>query len=257
MARKALPNVLNPLISIVGGLVLWEVVARLLDRPVILIPPSSIGSTFVRLLQQGQLPYHTAVSVMEFTSGFLVASLVGIGLGIVMAAWRPVRQLLEPWVIALYSTPIIAVAPLFIFAFGVGIGSKVMIALLMAFPPILMNSFTGIKMVDPEFVEVGRSFKASTNQIFVKVLIPGAVPFIITGLRIGWSRALVGMVVGEMLGALAGLGFLIINAGQILRMDEMYTAVIILMFFGMLGNQLLNVCEGKLAPWATMRADRE
>lgn len=247
----------RPVLSLLTGLVVWEIAARLLDRPVILVPPSAIAVTFVRLLQRGHLSYHAGVSVVEFMGGFAAASAVGVVLGTAMAAWRPARQLLEPWVIMIYSTPIIAVAPLFIFLFGVGTASKVMISLLMAFPPILMNSFTGITMVDPELVEVGHSFKASTPQIFLKVLIPGAVPFIFTGLRMGWARALVGMVVGEMLGALAGLGFLIINAGQVLRMEEMYTAVVVLMLFGVLGNQILNGLETALAPWATLRADRE
>lgn len=246
-----------PVTSIVGGVLVWEAVARLIDRPVILVPPSAIGEVLVRLALGGGLLYHTGLSVTEFASGFAVASALGVALGTVMAVWRPMRAFVEPWVIMLYSTPIIAVAPLFIFVFGVGVGSKMMIALLMAFPPILLNSFTGIAMVDPEFVEVGHSFKASTAQVFLKILVPGALPFIFTGLRIGWSRALVGMVVGEMLGALAGLGFLIINAGQVLRMDEMYALVVILMLLGVLGNHALNVLEGRLAPWATMRAARE
>src|SRR6185503_6057769 len=146
--------------------------------------------------------------------GFAVAAVFGISLGIAIASSDAVRDFVDPWVSAVYATPTVALAPMFIFIFGIDAPSKMAVVFLLAVFPIVINTATGIRSTDQIYIEAARSFSASRAQIFAKVLIPSALPFIVAGLRLGIGRGLVGVVVGELFGARAGLGFLILTSSQ-------------------------------------------
>jgi NitT/TauT family transport system permease protein len=189
------------------------------------------------------------VSFIEFAGGFALAVALGILLGVVLAEFPLIRGLVDPWVSMLYATPIIALGPLFILWLGIGVISKSSIVFLVSVFPILINTVSGLTTTDKVFIEVAESFGANAWQIYVKVRMPAALPFIIAGLRLGVARALVGVVVAELFGARAGLGFLILNSAQSFDTAGVFVGVIILAIAGVLSVELLKWLEFKLAPW--------
>src|SRR5262249_49350656 len=146
--------------------------------------------------------------------GFGLAAVAGIALGAAMGASAPVRDYLEPAFAALYSTPIVALAPLFIAWFGIGEASKIAVIFLYAVFPIVVNTTAGVRHVDRDLLDLARAYCANRPQTFVTVLLPAALPHLIGGLRLGVARGVVAVVVAELFGASAGLGFLILEAGQ-------------------------------------------
>ncbi|MBI4322520.1 MAG: ABC transporter permease [Chloroflexi bacterium] len=237
-------------ISIIAVSLLWEVVARyIVNSALILVPLTSIWSAFVKLLMTGELQKHVWVSFQEFGLGFTLAAVAGIVLGILMATSDVVRDYLDPWVSALYATPTIALAPLFILWFGIDIASKIAVIFLAAVFPILINTYAGIQATDNTLIEAARSFGASRMQIFTKILVPSALPFIIAGLRLGVGRGLVGVVVGELFGARAGLGFLITVSGQVFDTAGLFVGVLFLAIAGVIAVEGLKRVEHHMAPW--------
>jgi NitT/TauT family transport system permease protein len=238
--------------AIVGFLAvtwLWEQGARLLNNKLILVPLSDIGAAFVKLARSGELWKHTSVSLQEFVLGYAAAAVIGILLGLLLATSPRLRDYLAPWVSFLYAVPLVAIAPLFIVAFGIGIMSKVVVIFLVAVFIILVNTEVGVTSTDQQLIEAARSFGASRLQIFRKVLLPSALPFIVAGLRLGLARALVGVVVAELFGAKAGLGFLILASAQVFDTASLFVGVLVLAIGGYLGVELLKWIEFKLAPY--------
>ena len=229
--------------------VIWEIVGQSGQWPLVMVPLSSIFASFWKMLVGGQLWRHISVSSLEFIWGFLLAGVVGITLGIAIATNEVVRDFVDPWISALYSTPTVALAPLFIVVFGIDMPSKIAVVFLLAVFPIVINTATGIRSTDQVYLEAARSFCASRNQIFTKVLIPSALPFIVAGLRLGVGRGLVGVVVGELFGARAGLGFLVLTSSQLFDTAGLWVGVFILAGTGILAVVILQKVERRLAPW--------
>ena len=186
--------------------ILWEAVAWWLDNKLFLVRLGAIGERFVELIQSGELISDMRVSFIEFAGGFGLAIVVGISAGVILAASRRLRDLFDTWVSMLYATPTIALGPLFMLAFGIGYASKIALVFLTCVFPILINTLAGLKTTDRTLLEVVRSYGATPRQVYFKVRIPGALPFIIAGLRVSVARALVGVVVAELFGARRGLG---------------------------------------------------
>ena len=236
-------------LSLVVGGVLWEVAARWLNSPLIVVPPSRVFQTFVTLVGTGELRTHVVVSAQEFVLGFGLAAVVGVLLGTLIGVSDWARDVLEPWLSALYATPVVAFAPLFVIWLGIDLGSKVAVAFLLAALPIVINTSAGIRTADQNFVDVARSFAAKRHHIFVKILVPNALPFIIAGLRLGVGRAIIGIVVGEFFGARAGLGYMILNSAQMFDTSSLFVATVILAVTGMVSVFGLQALERRLAPW--------
>ncbi len=239
--------------AVVGFLALifvWQIVASyLFTNALVIVPLSKVWDAFLKLARSGELWKHTSVSLEEAALGYIAAAVVGIGLGLLLATNQRLRDYVGPWVAFLYAVPLVAIAPLFIVAFGIGITSKVVVSFLVAVFIILVNTEVGVLSTDPNLVEAARSFGASRVQIFRKVLLPSALPFIIAGLRLGVARALVGVVVAELFGAKAGLGFLILESAQVFDTASLFVGVLVLAIGGYLGVELLAWIEKKLAPW--------
>jgi NitT/TauT family transport system permease protein len=240
--------------AIVGFLAViffWEIVARyLFTNALVIVPLSKIWEAFVKLASNGELWKHTQVSlVQEFIPGFAIAAIIGVGLGLLLATNQKLRDYVEPWVSFLYAVPLVAIAPLFIVAFGIGPTSKIVVIFLVAVFIILVNTEVGVLSTDPHLIEAARSFGASRLQIFRKVLLPAALPFIIAGLRLGMARGLVGVVVAELFGAKAGLGFLILASAQVFDTASLFVGVLVLALGGYFGVELLKWVETKMAPW--------
>jgi len=237
-------------LSLVGGIILWELVARFIVKStLIIVPPSHVVTAFADLVRQGELQTHVAVSGLEFVAGFGLAAIVGVLLGLAIGVSDLVRDVLEPWLSALYATPVVAFAPLFVVWMGIGPSSKVAVAFLLAVLPIIINTSAGIRTTEQNLVDVARSFSATRAQVFFKILIPSALAFIIAGLRLGVGRAIIGVVVAEFFGTRAGLGYLILTSSQLFDTSALFVAVVILAGVGVLSVILLQKLERRLAPW--------
>jgi NitT/TauT family transport system permease protein len=165
------------------------------------------------------------------------------------ASFRRVNLIAAPWISGIYASPTIALAPLLILWFGVGIWSKVAVVFLLVVFPMIVSTEAGIRTTDPHLVEAIRSFGATQGQIFTKVLLPSALPMILAGLRLGVGRGLIGVVVGELAGSRAGLGFIINNASQVFNMSQLFAGVIILSAAGIILTAGFERLETVLAPW--------
>lgn len=236
--------------SLLGVAVLWEVVARyVVGNPLFLVPLSDVGVEFVRLAQSGRLAAYAWVSLQEFLVGFGLAAAVGVSLGIAMAVNRPIQDVVEPWVSGLQSTPLIALAPLFVLWFGLGPASKVAVVFLVAIFPIVINTFAGVSSTPAHLVEAARSFGATRLQIYREVMLPSALPVIAAGLRLGVARGLLGVVVGELFSSNSGLGFLIIVSAQTYNTAGLFVGVLVFALAGVVSTRLLLLLEARLAPW--------
>ncbi|HTE85360.1 MAG TPA: ABC transporter permease [Dehalococcoidia bacterium] len=241
---------LTAVASILTGFLLWELVARFIVRDkLFLVAPSAIAVRFGQLWATGDLQTHIIASGYEFFLGMGIAAIVGIAAGLILATNAPLRAAFTPWVTAIYSTPTVALAPLLILWFGLGLVSHTIVVFLVAVFPVLVNTQTGIENADEHLTETARAFGASRQQIFTKILLPGAVPYIIAGLRLGIGRAVVGVVVAELFGAKAGLGFLITVSSQTFDMGGLFVAVLILAAAGVFSAEGIKLLERRIAPW--------
>jgi ABC-type nitrate/sulfonate/bicarbonate transport system permease component len=237
------------LLSFVIVGVVWEIAGRSGRWPLILAPLSDIWAKFVQLAVTGELGRHILVSLNEFIIGFAIAAVLGIVIGVAIAISQATRDIVDPWVSAIYATPTVALAPMFIFIFGIDSASKVAVVFLLAVFPIVINTATGIRSTEQVYIDAARSFCANRWQIFSKVLIPSALPFIVAGLRLGIGRGLVGVVIGEFIGARAGLGYMIFRSSQGFEIDAMWVGVFLLAGTGVVSVIVLQKVERRLAPW--------
>jgi NitT/TauT family transport system permease protein len=235
--------------SVVLALVIWELAARLIDNPVFFVSLTGIVTRAAELWHSGVLQVHITTSLAELATGLLLGIVVGILVSIFMASSVVIEDFLDPWVSLIYSMPIIALAPLFVLWFGIGMTSKVAIVFLMSVFPVLINSHVGLKTADKDYIEAARSFGCSPAQIFLKVRFPSAVPYIVSGIRNAISRGLIGVVVAEFFGSQAGLGFLIQYSAQTFDTKALFVGVFILAFGGIGAVELLRWIEHWVAPW--------
>jgi NitT/TauT family transport system permease protein len=237
-------------LSVVGGLLLWEVISRyVIANALFLAAPSEIVVAIYHLAVTGQLWHHIGVSAAEFALGYVIASVLGIALGLAMASSAAMKQALQPWVSGLYATPTIALAPLFILWFGIGIWSKVIVVISLVLFPVTINTEAGLRTTSERLVEMLRSFGATRRQIFLKVSLPSALPFILAGLKLGIGRGLIGVVVAELFGSRAGLGRLISQSADAFNMPELFAGVVILAVAGIVLTAGFGWLETRLVPW--------
>lgn len=238
------------LISAAVGVAIWEFVARVIvTNSLFFAPLTDVLDAGIEMTRSGELAEHAWVSLKEFAYGIGLAALVGVPLGLAIGVSERVRDYIQPWISGLYSTPLIALAPLFILWFGIGTASKVAVVFVMALFPITINTTAGVKSTDQELIDVARSFGFARASIFLKVLLPSALSFIVTGFRLAVGRGIVGVVVAEFFGSRAGLGYLILVSSQSFAMDRLLLAVLVLAFTGVIGIGLVERLERRLAPW--------
>lgn len=235
--------------SVLGGIALWEIVGRAIGNTLFLASPSQTWTALVELWRSGELANHMWVSGQEFIYGYVIACVAGVVIGLLMASFRGASAVLGPWVSGLYATPIIAVAPLVILWFGIGIWSKIVVVISVVIFPVIINTEAGIRAADRHLMEAIRSFGASRLQIFMKVSLPAALPFILAGLRLGIGRGLIGVVVGELFGARAGVGFMILQAAESFNMPKLFAGVVVLALAGIGLTAACHWLEKRLVPW--------
>jgi NitT/TauT family transport system permease protein len=237
-------------LSVVTGLLLWELVSRyVVANALFLAGPTQIFTAIVQLVRSGELWHHMAVSSIEFIIGYGIASVLGIICGLAMAGSETMKKILQPWISGLYATPTIALAPLFILWMGIGIWSKVMVVIFLVLFPVTINTEAGLRTTSPRLIEMLRSFGATSRQIFFKVSLPSATPFILAGLKLGIGRGLIAVVVAELFGSRAGLGRLISEAADSFNMPVLFAGVIILAVAGIVMTAGFSWLERKLVPW--------
>jgi ABC-type nitrate/sulfonate/bicarbonate transport system permease component len=221
--------------------------------PLFLSGPSAIAKQFWETLRHGTLLADMAYSGRNFILGLGLATVSGVVLGVIIGWYRRIRFLLDPFLNALYALPRIAMIPMIIIWFGIGIWSKVFIVFLTAFFPILVNTVAGMRTIDSDLLRAARAFCATDWQIFKTLAIPGSVPFILTGIRQGVALGLIGVVVGEMFGGSQGIGFMVMYGGQTFETDTLFVGVILIAFAGIVLTYLAEKLERHFSRW---RPDR-
>ncbi len=247
---KLISNLLK-LGSIIAGLLLWHVLAvYIVNDPTFLVSPLVVVNTaYDMLFVTGELYPHLFASGWIFFYGFALAILAGVPLGFVMALSPAVRDYVNPWMTTLYSTPRIAFAPILLLWFGIGGGAKVAIVFLGCLFPILINSFYGMRVVNRDYVELARSFRLKPWALFVKILLPAAMPFVLAGIRLSIGRGLTSVAIAEWFGATEGLGYLVFFAGQTLNIPTLFVGVAAFAFLGILGFEIIRRVEAFATPW--------
>lgn len=258
LRRLWLPNrsLRRAIITFAVLAVSWEATADLfLRNNYLVVPPTRVASRFLELAASGKLALHVWTSAQELLIGFAVASLIGIAGGLLLATNDTFREYVDPLVGALYATPMVAVAPLLIIALGIGIESKILLIFILALFPVLVTTMAGVRSTDQHLIEAARAFGASRGRIFATVLLPFALPSIIAGLRLGIGRSLVGIVVAELYGSRAGIGYLISNASQTFDTAGLFVGILILAFTGVGAMATFRWLETALAPWRVFKLE--
>lgn len=238
------------LTSVLSFLILWESITRSGSiNPLFISSPLLIAKAAYQLFSTGEIYHDLYVSGSEFMIGFALAILFGIPLGLLAGWYRRFFFIIDPFISALYATPRIALLPLIIIWCGIGIWSKVAVVFLGAFFPICVNGLSGVRTVDEELIKAARSFGATDMRIFKTVVLPSSVPFLLTGLRLGVGRGLVGIVAGELYAATAGIGHLINVAGATFQTDKVFVGIIIITCFGMFWIEVLTRLERRFDQW--------
>ncbi|HEU4345053.1 MAG TPA: ABC transporter permease [Candidatus Binatia bacterium] len=237
--------------SVVVFLTIWELIGNTfqLINPMFMSAPSLVFKAAVQLFASGEIWNDLRVSGIEFAWGYLLSVVVAIPFGIMVGWYKKAAYLCDPFINAMNATPRVALLPLVIIWLGIGILSKVGIIFLGAVFPILINTRDGVKTTPYNLLTAARSFGASEWQIFKSVVLPSTVPFILTGLRLGVGRALIGVMVGELYAATAGIGFMITVAGATFQTDKVFVGVLIFALTGMISMELLTKLESRFDKW--------
>jgi NitT/TauT family transport system permease protein len=236
--------------SLAVFLLAWEMVSRagLVDPMFISSPVRVVNAGFL-LLWSGEMRADLQVSAAEFLLGYLGAAVAGILLGLVMGWSKRAQYIFGPFVDTLNAVPRVTLLPLLVIWFGIGIWSKVVVVFLGAVIPILINTQAGVNANEARFLKVARSFGASELKIFVSIILPGAVPFIFTGLKYGAGRALLGVVVGELYAATAGVGHMIADAGNSFQTDVVFFGIALFTASGLVTVAVLDRFERRFENW--------
>jgi NitT/TauT family transport system permease protein len=234
-------------------LILWELVARLeIVKPIFISSPSRIFNASIWLASHG-LWEDMLVSFAEFALGFFAAIALAIPLGLLLGWYSRLNAMFDPFITALNATPRVALIPLIIVWIGIGIELKIAVVFLGAFFPLVLNVMMGVKTVDESLLSCARSFGARDRQIFSTLVLPTSLPFIIAGMRLAIGRALVGVVVAELVTSTAGLGHLIYVAGSTFQTDKLFVGIVILTLFGYMVTEVLKRLEAHYESWRPVR----
>jgi len=232
-------------------LTIWELTGSTfqLINPMFMSAPSLIYKAAVQLVTSGEIWNDLYVSGIEFFWGYLLSVIFAIPFGIMVGWYKRMSHIFDPFINAMNATPRIALLPLVIIWLGIGILSKVGIIFLGAVFPILINTRDGVKTTPVNLLNAAHSFGASEWQIFKSVVLPSTVPFILTGLRLGVGRALIGVMVGELYAATAGIGFMITVAGATFQTDKVFVGVLVFAITGVISMELLTRFESRFDKW--------
>jgi NitT/TauT family transport system permease protein len=247
-------EVLTALVTIVVGVGLWEAVVRLFQVPEFLVPaPSAIWQEFAS--RPDLYAMHTWITLYETVIGFLLAVVLGILAAIAIVYSRALQSVVYPVILVLQIVPKVAVAPLLLIWVGYGLQSKALIALLVAFFPIVISTATGMRAADPELLDLVKVLKGSRWQEFVKIRFPYSLPFIFSGLKVAITLAVIGAIIGEFVGGNEGLGYLIVIANAQLKTAMSFSSFILLSLMGLGLFAAIVILERLMVPWGVTEAE--
>lgn len=237
--------------SVIFLVAAWELLLTYVFpvNPFFFTKPSLIAEAFKEQVQGAKLWHDLAISSRAFLWGFGFAVIVGIPVGLVMGWRRRVEYALDPFLTAMYASPLVALAPLLIIVFGVGVLGKAALVFLLSVFPFVFNVFAGVKSTDALLINVIRSFGGTEKDLYFKVILPSTMPYLIAGARLAIGRGLVGIIVGEFYAASEGIGFAILLAGDTYRLPDMFVGIIILSVIAVVLTEAMRRLELTVAPW--------
>lgn len=243
-------RVVKPSVAILTFLAVWEIAPRagLVDE-VFLPPFTEVAQTFFELVGNGQLWDHISTSLTRALTGFVIAVAFAVPLGVAIAWYRPVADFLNPVLELFRNTAALALLPVFVLVLGIGETSKVALVIYACAFPVLLNTISGVRTVEPLLVKSARSLGFSHLAIVYKVVLPAAVPTIFTGLRMAAASSILVLIAAEMVGAEAGLGYLITAAQLNFQIPDMYAGIIAIALVGLVFNAVLVFTERRLSRW--------
>jgi NitT/TauT family transport system permease protein len=254
-SRARMSAILSPLAVVAGLLVLWEAATRALEIPPFLLPaPSAIVASMQA--NAGLLLYNGWVTTVEIVLGFLLSIVIGIPLALAIFLWPPFARSVLPLLVSSQAMPKVAVAPLLLVWFGFGLLPKVLIAFLIAFFPIVINTAVGLASIEPDKIQLARSMGFGAAATFFKIRLPAALPSIFGGLKISITLAVVGAVVGEFVGGDAGLGYLLMVANGSMDTQLLFAGIVGLTILGVVMYLLVELAERLAIPRHIIAADK-
>src|ERR687887_490092 len=236
--------------AVLAFVVVWQLAAFRRVVPELFLPgPLDIANAFSAYIARGSIWPDMWISGQELMYGFGLSIIIGLPLGMLMGWYKRLNEALDPFVTFFYSIPRVALTPLLIIWFGIGINSKIAVVFLGAIFAIIINTAAGVRNLDPALIKAARSFGASAAQLFRTVVLPGSVPFILTGLRLGLGHALSGVVVGELVAAQAGVGLMMATAGATFQTSKVFVGLVIVATAGMVMTNILSRIEQRFQSW--------
>lgn len=247
MRETAITAILR-LTFLMGVLGLWAWAARLAP-PGLFASPVEVARAGWGMAATGRLWQAVGASLQVYLLGTGLAIIIGAAIGVAMGIWTTVARTIDIYVHALAATPRVSFIPLIIVALGLGVRAKLLIVFLGAVMPVILNTWSGVRAADPELVEMARATGASRRRVLAHVVLPGAVPYVITGIRIGATIGLINTVVAELYTAITGLGGLLALYGSRFQMAEYLVVVVILALLGAIVTETLRLLERRLLRW--------
>jgi NitT/TauT family transport system permease protein len=243
-------NLLLGMLSVALFLAAWQAVFLFVPfNPLFISKPNLIAESLYEMIVSGELFHDLAVSAVPFTYGFSAAIVVGVTVGIVMG-WRTrVGYALDPLMVVFYASPLVALAPLVIVFFGVGVSGKAIIIFLLSVFPFIFNAQAGVRAVDRLLINVVRSLGGSEKDLYLKVILPSVLPYMVAGARIAIGRGLIGVLVAEFFAASEGIGYAIARYGDLFALDRMFACIVAVMMIAVVMTEGIRWAERSAFPW--------
>lgn len=242
------PDRVLPTAAVLVFLLTWELLGRASD-PILFAPPTRVAGAFYDLTASGRLPRAMLITLNAFTVGFLLSVVVGIPFGVLLGRLPRFSRVVEPYVDAIYATPRVVIVPLIILWFGVGYTGRVFLIWLGTVIPIILNTAVGVRNSRPDLIEVAKSFGTNERDLVRHVILPGAVPYVIAGLKIAAGRALIGVVIAEIFLDLTGVGGIIQTEASFFRVAPMLAGVVVFGAFGTVLLSAMDRLERRFSAW--------
>jgi ABC-type nitrate/sulfonate/bicarbonate transport system permease component len=234
--------------SVAAILIAWQIYGGSIN-PILLSDPSAVAVAFVDMVRDGSLGHALASSLEVLGLGFLFGAVAGVLIGLAAGRSDTVAALIDIPVNALYAVPAVALVPVIVLWFGFAVTTKTIVVFLFVIFPVLINTMRGVREVDPDLVEVATSFCSSERRMWLDLVLPSALPFIVTGLRLAIGRALIGVIVAEFYTSLSGLGDLITTNASNFQTARMFVPIVVIALLGVVFTALLELAERRLVQW--------
>jgi NitT/TauT family transport system permease protein len=253
--RQLSLNISIRVVSVAAALLLWQFVGGRID-PTLFTTPTAMFHAGVTMIADGELWSYMAPSLLVLAIGLSLAAVIGVAIGLVLARFWVLDIAMGVYITFLYSIPSVALVPLVVLWAGFELTAKVIICFMFAFFPMVINTYQGVKNVDHKLLEVGRSFRCSEGQLWRNIVLPAALPFIVTGLRLAVGRGLIGMVLADLYTAISGVGYLIVRSASTYQVDKMFVPIVALGLLGVTLTACVRFIEVRVAPW-TLAGERD